>query len=102
MMDLLAFAVKCIFSKYDLLCARVSKKTDILSDIRFFLVREAGLEFQESGIYGIFETFILIKHVFCLIYPIISNWIFSSYPVKGSGKGKNKGNTKVDIGILFV
>ena len=61
-------------------------------DVRFFLVREAGLEFHDSGIYGTFETFILIKHVFCLIYPIISNWIFCSYPVKGSGKGKNKGN----------
>ena len=54
-------------------------------------MREAGLEFQESGIYGIFETFMLIKRAFNPIYPIISNRIFYPYPVKGSGKGKNKG-----------
>ena len=49
------------------------KKTDILSDIRFFLVREAGLEFQIFGIYGIFETFIRTKHLFCIKYSNISN-----------------------------
>ena len=67
------------------------KKTDILSDIRFSLVREAGLEFQESGIYGVFETFIRIKVPFCIKYSKISNWIFYPYPVKGFRKGKNKG-----------
>ena len=49
------------------------KKTDILSDIRFFLVREAGLEFQFGGIYGIFETFIRTKYPFCIKYSNISN-----------------------------
>jgi len=60
--------------------------------VSVFLVREAGLEFQISGIYGIFETFIRTKHPFCIKHSNISNWIFYPYPVKGSGKGKNKGN----------
>ena len=68
------------------------KKTDILSDIRFILVREAGLEFQFCGIYGIFETFIHAKRQFCIKYSNIPNWIFYPYPVKGFRKGKNKGN----------
>ena len=59
---------------------------------RDFLVREAGLEFQVSGVYGIFKTFIRTKSLFCIKYSNISNWHFYPYPVKGSGKGKNKGN----------
>ena len=51
-----------------------------------------GLEFQVCGIYGIFETFICTKPPFCIKYSNISNWILYPYPVKGSGKGKNKGN----------
>jgi len=58
----------------------------------FPLAREAGLEFQFCGIYGIWETFICNKYRFCIKYSIISNWIFYPYPVKGYGKGKNKGN----------
>ena len=38
-----------------------------------FLVREAGLEFQISGIYGIFETFIRAKVLFCIKYSNIPN-----------------------------
>lgn len=68
------------------------KKTDILSNVRFTLVREAGLEFQVSGIYGIFETFIRTKCLFCIKYSNISSYVFYPYPVKGSRKGKNKGN----------
>jgi len=58
----------------------------------FVLVREAGLEFQFGGIYGIFETFIRTKCLFCIKYSNISNYVFYPYPVKGSRKGKNKGN----------
>jgi len=69
------------------------QKRDSLSTVS--LVREAGLEFQEPGIYGVFETFMLIKHVFCLIYPIISNCSFCVFPLKGNRKGKNMGNKQV-------
>ena len=55
-------------------------------------MREAGLEFQFFGIYGIFETFIRVKRSFCIKYSNISNCIFYPYHVKGSGKVKNKGN----------
>ena len=57
-----------------------------------FLAGALGLDFQVSGIYGIFETFIRTKYPLCFKYSNISNWIFYPYPVKGSGKGKNKGN----------
>ena len=60
--------------------------------LRGFLVREAGLEFQISGIYGIFKTFIHAKCPFCIKHSNIYNCYFYPYPVKGSGKGKNKGN----------
>ena len=42
-----------------------------------FLVREARLEFQFGGIYGIFETFIHTKALFFVKYSNISNWIFN-------------------------
>ena len=67
-----------------------------------FLVREAGLEFQDSRIYGVFETFMLIKRVLWPIYPIISNCYFYPYSGKGSGKGKNKGNDCVYWGQIVV
>ena len=60
-------------------------------------MREAGLEFQIFGIYGVFETFVYAKHIFCIKYPIFSNCSFSPYPVKGSGKGKNKGNLNCSL-----
>ena len=41
------------------------------------LVREAGLEFQESGIYGIFETFIHTKCQFYIKCSNISHLIFT-------------------------
>ena len=66
------------------------QKRDSLSTVS--LVREAGLEFQDSGIYGTFKTFIRAKRPFGIKYSNISNWYFYPYPVKGSGKGKNKGN----------
>ena len=66
------------------------QKRDSLSAVS--LVREAGLEFQISGIYGIFETFIHTKRPFCIKYSNIPNWYFYPYPVKGFRKGKNKGN----------
>lgn len=70
----------------------ITNKKAVSTETTFsFLVREAGLEFQFFGIYGIFETFICAKHLFCIEYSNISNWIFYPYPVKGSGKGKNKG-----------
>jgi hypothetical protein len=61
----------------------------------FLLVREAGLELLILGTYGVFETFIRTKYPFCIKYSNISNWIFYPYPVKGSGKGKNKGNYRI-------
>ena len=63
-------------------------------DIRF-LVREAGLEFQFGGIYGIFETFVFLKHHFHPIYSIIFNCSFCVFPLKGNRKGKNMGNKQV-------
>ena len=45
-------------------------------DFDAFLVREAGLEFQGSELYGVFETFVFTKRVFYPICPIISNWVF--------------------------
>ena len=54
-----------------------------------------GLEFPIFGMYGIFETFIRVKRLFCIKYSNISSWIFYPYPVKGSGKGKNKGNNYI-------
>ena len=65
-------------------------------------MREAGLEFQVSGLYVVFETFVFIKRTFCIIYPIISNCIFCFYPIKGSGKGKNKGNKQVIFTLQYV
>ena len=49
------------------------KKHRNLSISMLFLVREAGLEFQFVGIYGIFETFIRVKRPFCIKYSNISN-----------------------------
>ena len=69
------------------------QKRDSLSTVS--LVREAGLEFQFDGIYGIFKTFIRTKCQFCIKYSNISNWYFYPYPVKGSGKGKNKGKNRL-------
>ena len=66
------------------------------------MVAEAGLELNSAGIYGVFATFIFKKNRFCHIYPIIYNYCFCMFSLKGNRKGKNKGNTKVDIGILFV
>jgi hypothetical protein len=57
-----------------------------------FLAGALGLEFPIFGIYDIFETFIYTKFPFCIKYSNISNWYFYPYPVKGSHKGKNKGN----------
>ena len=67
----------------------------------FFLVREAGLEFQFGGIYGFFKTFIRAKCPFYIKYSNISNWIFYPYPVKGSGKGKNKGMLNLWLSFLL-
>ena len=39
----------------------------------FVLVREAGLEFQFGGIYGIFGTFNYTNLPFCIKYSNISN-----------------------------
>ena len=52
----------------------IKEKSRYLKQIPgFLLVREAGLEFQESGIYGIFETFIYTKRPFCIKYSNIPN-----------------------------
>ena len=71
---------------------KAKKNPGIWNKYLDFLVREAGLEFQGSGIYGIFATFVFANRVFCPNYSIISNQNFCIYPIKGSGKGKNKGN----------
>ena len=52
---------------------KTRKKHRNLSISVLFLVREAGLEFQVSGIYGTFETFIRIKYPFCIKYSNIPN-----------------------------
>ena len=57
----------------------------------FCLVREAGLEFQISGIYGIFETFFRTKCLFCIKYSNISNCLICANALKGNLKGKNMG-----------
>ena len=49
---------------------RLTKK-DSLSTVS--LVRKAGLEFQVSGTYGTFKTFIRAKRPFGIKYPNISN-----------------------------
>ena len=50
-----------------------TKKHRNLSISMLFLVREAGLEFQVCGIYGVFETFICSKYPFCIKCSNISN-----------------------------
>ena len=59
-----------------------------------FLAGALGLEFQVSGIYGIFETFIRTKQRFCIKYPIISNCSFYIFSLKGNDKGKIWGNAR--------
>ena len=60
-----------------------------------FLAGALGLEFQVSGIYGVFETFVFLKHHFHPIYSIIFNCSFCVFPLKGNRKGKNMGNKQV-------
>ena len=62
---------------------------------RTFLAGALGLEFQVSGIYGVFETFVFLKHHFHPIYSIIFNCSFCVFPLKGNRKGKNMGNKQV-------
>ena len=57
------------------------------------MVAEAGLELNSAGIYGVFATFMSKKNRFCHIYPIIYNYYFCAFPLKGNRKGKNKGKT---------
>lgn len=52
---------------------------------------DEGFELRHFVTYGVFETFVFIKHRFCFIYPNISNCSFYTNPLKGNLKGKNMG-----------
>ena len=56
------------------------------------MAEDEGFELRYFKIYGVFETFVFIKHRFCFIYPNISNCSFYTNPLKGNLKGKKKGN----------
>ena len=77
---------------FQVLCP--TEKSDSKS-YRTFLAGALGLEFQVSGIYGVFETFVFLKHHFHPIYSIIFNCSFCVFPLKGNRKGKNMGNKQV-------
>ena len=51
---------------------RISKKS-VDKNRQTFLAGALGLEFQVSGVYGIFKTFIYTKRLFCIKYSNISN-----------------------------
>ena len=53
---------------------------------------DEGFELRYFEIYGVFETFVFIKHLFCFNYPIIFNCLICANALKGNLKGKNKGN----------
>ena len=57
----------------------------------FILAEDEGFELRHFVTYGVFETFVFIKHRFCFIYPSISNCSFYTNPLKGNLKGKNMG-----------
>ena len=58
----------------------------------FLLAEDEGFELRFSYVYGVFGTFVFIKHWFCFNYPIISNCLICANALKGNLKGKNKGN----------
>lgn len=58
----------------------------------YSLAEDEGFELRHFVTYGVFETFVFIKHRFCFIYPNISNRSFCANTLKGNLKGKNKGN----------
>ena len=70
-------------------------KKQIPKWVSAFLAEDEGFEFQVSGIYGVFETFVFLKHHFHPIYSIIFNCSFCVFPLKGNRKGKNMGNKQV-------
>ena len=87
------FAPVCaLVPPFQVLCP--TEKSDSKS-YRTFLAGALGLEFQVSGIYGVFETFVFLKHHFHPIYSIIFNCSFCVFPLKGNRKGKNMGNKQV-------
>jgi len=72
--------------------ANRNKKTRYSEEyLVFILVEDEGFELRFSFAYGVFETFVFIKHRFCFIYLNISNCSFYTNPLKGNLKGKNMG-----------